>query len=114
MVIREKTVLAAVLACCLWVVAGAMPAQAAGGDLLLAQQGPQGGMQQRQGMPPQQQGLPQGQQQGMPQGQGGANNSCTQSYQRCVMMCAGVGTCVNNCNIGYAVCNQQGGRGGGS
>ncbi|KHK00464.1 hypothetical protein NY78_4120 [Desulfovibrio sp. TomC] len=48
----------------------------------------------------------------MPQGQQGGNNSCVQSYQRCVMMCAGVGNCVNNCNIGYAVCQQQ--QGGGS
>jgi hypothetical protein len=81
--------------------------QQQGGQRPQGQQGQQGG--QRQGQP--QQGQPQ--QQGMPQQQGGpANNSCVQSYQRCVMMCAGVGNCVNNCNIGYAVCQQQ--QGGGS
>jgi hypothetical protein len=80
-------------------------------------QGGQGGMRQQQGMPPQQ-GMPQGQQGGMmgqPGGQGGNANNCTQSYQRCVMMCAGVANCINNCNIGYALCSQpQGGRPGGS
>ncbi|EHJ47100.1 hypothetical protein DFW101_1089 [Solidesulfovibrio carbinoliphilus subsp. oakridgensis] len=86
------------------------------GQLLLAQ-GP--GM--MQGQPPQgQQGMqrqPQGQQ-GMqpaqPGGQGG-NDPCMQSYQRCVMMCAGVGNCVNNCNLGYAACqgNNKQPQGGG-
>jgi hypothetical protein len=81
----------------------ATPASAGQTPLLLAQQGPMG-------MPP-------GQQQGgnrqQPQGQAGgnANNSCMQSYQRCVMMCAGVANCINNCNVGYAVCtNPQGAR----
>jgi len=66
-----------------------------------------------QGQRPQGQGMPQGQQGGAPQGQqqGGGANACMQSHQRCVMMCAGVGNCVNNCNIGYSVCmQQQGGR----
>lgn len=31
---------------------------------------------------------------------------CNQSYQNCLMLCAGVPACVNNCNIGYAVCTQ--------
>jgi hypothetical protein len=49
--------------------------------------------------------------QGQPGGQAG-NNPCVQSHQRCVMMCAGAGNCVNNCNVGYAACmqQQQGGR----
>jgi hypothetical protein len=89
----------------------ATPAHAGQTPLLLAQQGPMG-------MPPgQQQGgnrqQPQGMPQGMPQGQAGGNtnNSCMQSYQRCVMMCAGVANCINNCNVGYAVCtNPQGAR----
>jgi hypothetical protein len=70
------------------------------------QRGQQGGQQRGQqgGQTQGQQGLPQGQPGGAP-----ANNSCVQSYQRCVMMCAGVVNCVNNCNIGYAVCQQQGG-----
>ena len=62
----------------------AAPADAGQTPLLLAQQGPMG-------MPPgQQQGGNRQQPQGMPQGQpgGNANNSCMQSYQRCVMMCA--------------------------
>ncbi|WP_029459917.1 hypothetical protein [Solidesulfovibrio alcoholivorans] len=83
----------------------AAPAHAGDAPLLLAQQGPMG-MQ-----PGQQQGNRQ--QQNMPQGgQGGnTNNSCMQSYQRCVMMCAGVANCINNCNVGYAVCtNPQGAR----
>jgi hypothetical protein len=41
-----------------------------------------------------------------PGGQGG-NDPCMQSYQRCVMMCAGAGTCVNNCNLGYAACQSN-------
>ena len=85
----------------------AAPASAGQTPLLLAQQGPMG-------MPPgQQQGGNRQQPQGMPQGQpgGNANNSCMQSYQRCVMMCAGVANCINNCNVGYAVCtNPQGAR----
>ena len=102
------------LACSLWV---GSPAEAAGESWQVAQfpQGgqPQGGQKQggqRQGQ--QQGGQQQQQQGGMPQGQQGGNNSCVQSYQRCVMMCAGVGNCVNNCNIGYSVCQQQ--QGGGS
>lgn len=82
----------------------------------MMQQGGQGGMRQQQGMQPQQ-GMPQGQQGGMTgqPAQGGNANNCTQSYQRCVMMCAGVANCINNCNIGYAVCSQpQGARPGGS
>ena len=90
-------VFGSLLACSLWVVS---PAQAAGEGWQVAQY-PQGGQQQG--------GQKQG---GQRQGQQGGNNSCVQSYQRCVMMCAGVGNCVNNCNIGYAVCQQQ--QGGGS
>jgi hypothetical protein len=92
----------------------ALPASAGGEPQLLAQQGPgmmqpgqqQGGMRQPQGQPaaPQQPGQP-----------AGGNNACMQSYQRCVMVCAGVANCINNCNVGYAVCTQpQGGRPGGS
>jgi hypothetical protein len=97
---------------------GAAPAaQAADQGVVLAQWQQQPGMQQggqQQGGQQRgpQGGQPQGQQGGQPQGQPGgapANNSCVQSYQRCVMMCAGVVNCVNNCNIGYAVCQQQGG-----
>ena len=91
----------------------AAPAWAGDTPLLLAQQGPmgmqQGNRQPQGGM----QGQPQGGMQGQPQGgmQGGNANSCTQSYQRCVMMCAGVANCINNCNVGYAVCtNPQGAR----
>lgn len=105
--IRRGTVGAAVLALFLCALGWAAPVAASGDGLLLAQgqpmmQGQQGGMRQQGGMPQGQQG-----------GQGGSD-ACMQSYQRCVMMCAGVGNCVNNCNIGYAVCTQQGGKGGGS
>ena len=121
--IRKRFLAAAVAgALCFLVQVGPTPvAQAGDQGMVVAQwqqpqqqggqrpQGQQGG-QRPQGQQ-QQQGQPQ--QQGMPQQQGGpANNSCVQSYQRCVMMCAGVGNCVNNCNIGYAVCQQQ--QGGGS
>ena len=83
----------------------AAPAGAGEAPLLLAQQGPMGMQQGNR----QQQNMPQGMQQGQPQG--GNANSCTQSYQRCVMMCAGVANCINNCNVGYAVCtNPQGAR----
>ena len=95
----------------------AAPAWAGDAPLVLAQQGPMGMQQGNR----QQQNMPQGMQQGQPQGgmqggmqgqpQGGNTNSCTQSYQRCVMMCAGVANCINNCNVGYAVCtNPQGAR----
>ena len=102
--------LGSLLACSLWL---AGPAVAAG-DTWQAAQLQQGGQKQGGQRPQgQQQGGQQQQQQGgMPQGQQGGNNSCVQSYQRCVMMCAGVGNCVNNCNIGYSVCQQQ--QGGGS
>ena len=120
---RNRFLAAAVAgALCLVVEFGPTPAAQAGDQGMMVAQGqqpqqqggqrPQGqqGGQRPQGQQ-QQQGQPQ--QQGMPQQQGGpANNSCVQSYQRCVMMCAGVGNCVNNCNIGYAVCQQQ--QGGGS
>ncbi len=94
--------------------------QAGDTGLLLAQQGPtgmppggQGGKRQPQGA--QQQGQPGGMQQPAQPGAGGDANACMQSYQRCVMMCAGVANCINNCNVGYAVCTQpQGGRPGGS
>lgn len=32
---------------------------------------------------------------------------CNRSYQNCVMICAGVPACLNNCNIGYSYCVQQ-------
>lgn len=103
-------VIGSLLACSLWMAA---PAAAGGTDgswqvAQAPQQGGPPGMQQggqRGQQPPQQGGQPPA---GAPQAPGG-NNSCVQSYQRCVMMCAGNGTCVNNCNIGYAVCQQQGG-----
>ncbi|MHC1789550.1 hypothetical protein [Solidesulfovibrio sp.] len=104
--------LGSLLACSLWMPA---PATAAGETFQVAQfpGGQQGGQQGGQRPPQGQQGGQQGGKQGgmPPQQQGGqgANNSCVQSYQRCVMMCAGVAACVNNCNIGYAVCQQQGG-----
>ncbi len=47
---------------------------------------------------------------GQPQGGG---DPCLPSFQKCVMMCAGVGNCVNNCNLGYAACQQNRGGGGG-
>jgi len=117
--IGQKILLAGALALFCWAPFVATQAAAAEEGLLVAQMQGQGGMQRQQGMPQGQpggqQGMPQGQPGGMqpaqPGGQGG-NNSCTQSYQRCVMMCAGQGTCVNNCNIGYAMCTQQGGQGG--
>lgn len=103
-------VVGSLLACSLWMAA---PATAAGnGEQWQTAQyapqqgqprGPQGG--QPQGGPPQG-GQPQG-----GQGQIG-NNPCVQSHQRCAMMCAGNGACVNNCNIGFAMCQQQ--QGGGS
>ena len=113
-------VIGSLTACSLWMAA---PAMAAGADQgwQMAQYNPQqqGGMQQggkqggqqggMQGQQGSMQGGQQGGMQGQPGGQGGGNNSCVQSYQRCVMMCAGNGSCVNNCNIGYAVCQQQGG-----
>jgi hypothetical protein len=40
---------------------------------------------------------------GPPPGRG-----CNRSYQNCLMVCAGVPECVNNCNIGYNMCRQQG------
>ena len=103
-------VVGSLLACSLWMAAPA----AAGvndGSWQVAQYAPQqqppGAPQGRpQGAPPQ--GAPQ--QPGAPQPQGG--NACVQSHQRCVMMCAGNGACVNNCNIGFAMCQQQ--QGGGS
>ncbi|EFL51815.1 hypothetical protein DesfrDRAFT_1350 [Solidesulfovibrio fructosivorans JJ]] len=89
---RTTTLLAGVLFLFLFAFATATPAAA--GDLLLAQ-----------GPPMQGQGRPMG------GGGGGGNNSCMQSYQRCVMICAGVANCINNCNVGYAACTQQGGGG---
>lgn len=68
----------------------------------LLAQGPPGGMQGQPGMQ-----RPQGQPGGMQPAAPGGASSCNESYQRCVMMCAGVGDCVNNCNMGYAVCTQQ-------
>lgn len=113
--IGQKILLAGALALFCWAPFVATPAAAAEEGLLVAQmQGQQGGMQRQQGMPQGQPGGQQGMPQGQPGGQQGGNNSCTQSYQRCVMMCAGQGTCVNNCNIGYAACTQQGGQRGGS
>ena len=104
-------------ALCFLVEVGPTPVAQADDQGMVVAQWQQPGMQQQGGQRPQgqqggqRQGQPQ--QQGMPQQPGGpANNSCVQSYQRCVMMCAGVGNCVNNCNIGYAVCQQQ--QGGGS
>lgn len=32
---------------------------------------------------------------------------CNRSYQNCLMVCAGVPQCINNCNVGYNVCRQQ-------
>ncbi|WP_300163787.1 hypothetical protein [Solidesulfovibrio sp.] len=98
----------------------AQPASAGGEPLLLAQQGPgmmqpgqQGGMRQPQGQQPAPAQPAAPQQPGQPAG--GNANACMQSYQRCVMVCAGVANCINNCNVGYAVCTQpQGGRPGGS
>ncbi|WP_428568508.1 MAG: hypothetical protein ACP59X_09550 [Solidesulfovibrio sp. DCME] len=104
------------------------PALAGDTTVLLAQQGPlgtppqagQGGKRQPQGgQQPAQPGTmqPQAQPGAMqqPAQPGGDANGCMQSYQRCVMMCAGVANCINNCNVGYAVCTQpQGGRPGGS
>lgn len=29
---------------------------------------------------------------------------CNISYQNCLYVCAGVPACINNCNVGYAVC----------
>ena len=104
-------VVGSLLACSLWMAAPAMAA-GNGEQWQTAQYAPQqqGGQrgQQQGGQPPQQQ--PPQQQQGGQQQIG--NNSCVQSHQRCAMMCAGNGTCVNNCNIGFAMCQQQ--QGGGS
>jgi len=36
--------------------------------------------------------------------------SCNRSYQNCLMVCGGVPECINNCNVGYGVCQQRGGR----
>jgi len=71
--------------------AGDLTGNAFGAGTLVAQAQPQGGMPGGQG--------------GMQGGQGG--DPCMPSYQRCVMMCAGVGNCVENCNMGYAACQQQ-------
>ena len=103
--LRTTTLLAGVFFLFLFACAKATPAAA--GDLLLAQ-GPmmQGGQQPGNRMGGGQPGQPMG------GGQGGGNNSCMQSYQRCVMICAGVANCINNCNVGYAMCTQQGGGGG--
>jgi hypothetical protein len=86
---------------------GARLASAASDEGLLLAQARQGGQQQG--------GQQQGQQQGGQQGGQVGNNPCVQSNQRCVMMCAGNGNCVNNCNNAFAMCMQQrGGQGGGS
>ncbi len=37
----------------------------------------------------------------------GHGHGCNRSYQNCMMVCAGVPQCINNCNIGYNVCRQQ-------
>lgn len=91
-------ILVLALACCVIGVWGPWAAAASGGDGVLLAQGP----------PP---GAPPG---GGPGG-GAGNNPCVQSHQRCVALCAGNGTCVNNCNMGFAACmqQQQGGRPGG-
>ncbi|MGE4539319.1 MAG: hypothetical protein AB7D37_19795 [Desulfovibrio sp.] len=94
--LRTTTLLAGVFFLFLFAFAMATPATA--GDLLLAQGPPMQG----------QSGRPMG-----GGGQGGGQNSCMQSYQRCVMICAGVANCINNCNVGYAMCTKQGGGGGG-
>ncbi len=120
MTMLHKFVLAGVAALFLASLPMIASAQTASAPIQLAQMQPgQGGMMQP-GQPgtmqPGQGGMMQpGQQGGMqPGGQGG--NSCTQSYQRCVMMCAGVANCINNCNVGYAMCTNsqkkgpQGGR----
>jgi len=107
--IRGSLVAMAVLGLCLGLWGNVAPAAAAG-EALVAQWQGQGGQRPRgpQG------GAPQGQPpapQGQPGGGGVGNNPCVQSHQRCVMICAGVGNCVNNCNAGYAMCMQQrGGR----
>ena len=82
-----------VAALCILAGFGATPRVFAGDQGFVLAQGPPGGP--PPGAPPQ----------GAPGGAGG--NACIQSHQRCVMMCAGVGNCVNNCNIGFAMCQQQ-------
>lgn len=34
-------------------------------------------------------------------------HGCNRSYQNCLMVCAGVPQCVQNCNIGYNACRQE-------
>lgn len=94
-----KIMFGALLALCL---AFALPAAVQAADsgissgILLAQAPPGG-------QPPG--GQPQG---GQPQGgQAQGGDPCLPSYQKCVMMCAGAGNCVNNCNLGYAACQQN-------
>jgi hypothetical protein len=60
-----------------------------------------------QPMQPHPPGGPQG---GPPGGPPPGGNPCVQSHQRCLMVCGGVGPCVNNCNVGFAMCMQRGGR----
>ncbi|MYL83026.1 hypothetical protein GTA51_07735 [Desulfovibrio aerotolerans] len=107
-------VFGSLLACSLWMAAPAMAA-GNGEQWQTAQYAPQqqgqGGQRGQQQGGQQQGGQQQGGQQQQQQQQIG-NNSCVQSHQRCAMMCAGNGTCVNNCNIGFAMCQQQ--QGGGS
>jgi len=34
-------------------------------------------------------------------------SSCDRTYENCLLICAGVTACVNNCNIGYNICREQ-------
>lgn len=98
--------------------AGGPTSAAADGPWPLVAQQNQPGMPGPGGMSGRSAGKAQGQQPGgmaQPAAPGGNANGCMQNYQRCVMMCAGVANCINNCNVGYAVCtNPQGPRPGGS